>query len=85
MLLSYEDFRGHFERRGISEERGRAILEALETIIDPFMIAAIEGNTLEIGEAFDSDSAPFPVQLGHSNPSTFNSAAHDSAAGKKET
>jgi len=85
MLLSYEDFRSRFEALGIAEAEGRGQLEALEILLDPFVIEGLAGNLLGTDGDLDSDPATFPVDLIHYLTLDFNGAAHDEAAGKKET
>ena len=85
MLLSYDDFRSHFERLGVAEAEGLAQLEALEAMLDPFVIAGLEGKSLGIDDLSDSDPKPISVELKHTLDTLFNSAARDDAAGKKET
>ncbi|WP_156843173.1 hypothetical protein [Novosphingobium aquimarinum] len=86
MLVPYDDFyRDFFEARGVAEEEGRAWLEILETMMDPFVIEGLEVKSLGTDEGSDSDTSWFSVESHHSIAPTFNSAAHDDAVGKKET
>lgn len=86
MLLPYDDFyRKFFETRGVAEAEGRAWLDTMVAMMDPFVIDGIEGKKLGTEGGFSSDIEPVSINWDQPTKSTFNSAARDDAAGKKET
>ena len=84
MLISYEDFRNWFDVHGIAEAEGRAQLEALEMIMDTFVIEGLESEASGKDVDPDSDPALIPLQWDHFLKAIFNHAAADARARKKE-